>query len=87
MSTPSRPKSKQKTAAPSPDLGPADSLAHEIVAHRADLRPSVQRIVSAGMSAGDTEHALGLFQQALSTAGDPNRDPRVAIESSRGGGR
>lgn len=87
MSTP-RPKASKKPApTPSAGLGPDGSIAHEIVAARGDLRPSVERIVAAGLSAGETEHALGLFQRSLTTAGDPNRDPRVAIESSRGSGR
>jgi hypothetical protein len=88
MSKPTTARAKQKRGAvPATDLGPADSVAYEIVGNRADLRPSVERIVNAGLSAEATEHALTLFRTALTTAGDPHRDPRAAIASATGGSK
>ena len=84
MSKPTTARAKKRGAVPATDLGPAESIAYEIVGQRADLRPSVERIVNAGLSLEATEHALTLFQTALSTAGDPHRDPRAAIASAEG---
>jgi hypothetical protein len=64
----------------SPDeLGPADRMAYDIVAERRDLLPSVDRIMNAGLGEDATVRAMTLFRESLSTADDPNRDPRVAI--------
>lgn len=79
--------SRSKTAAPNPyrsstspdDLGPANRIAFDIVAERRDLLPSVERIMNAGLEEDDTVKAITLFRDALNAAGDPNRDPRVAI--------
>src|ERR687898_3144121 len=61
------------------DLGPANRIAYDIVAARRDLLPSVERIMNAGLDEPGTVGALGLFQTSLTSPGDPNRDPRVAI--------
>jgi hypothetical protein len=80
-------KQSRKNAAPNPyrgstspdDLGPANRIAFDIVADRRDLLPSVERIMNAGLAEDDTVQAITMFRDALETAGDPNRDPRVAI--------
>jgi fatty-acid desaturase len=61
------------------DLGPADRIAHDILAGRRDLFPSVERIMTAGLGDDGTLRAIGLFRDSLTTPGDVNRDPRVAI--------
>jgi hypothetical protein len=61
------------------DLGPANRIAYDIVSERRDLLPSVERIMNAGLDEDGTVRALTLFRDSLSTIGDPNRDPRVAI--------
>lgn len=61
------------------DLDPTQQLAHSIVRSRPDLMPSVDRIMRAGLPGDGCLQALGLFNDALTTPGDPNRDPRVAI--------
>jgi hypothetical protein len=61
------------------DLAAPDRLAHEIVTARRDLMPSVNLIMSAGLDADATLRALELFKDSLTTVGDVNRDPRVAI--------
>lgn len=66
------------------ELSPANRIAHDIVAERRDLLPSVERIMNAGLGEAATICALGLFRAALQTPGDPNRDPRVAIAASAG---
>ena len=67
------------TAATPDELGPANLIAYEIVAERRDLLPSVERIMNAGLDEAGTVGALTLFRSSLTVAGDPNRDPRVAI--------
>jgi hypothetical protein len=68
----------QSTESPD-DLGPADRIAHDIVAGRRDLFPSVERIMTAGLGDDNTLRAIGLFRDSLTTPGDVHRDPRVAI--------
>jgi hypothetical protein len=63
------------------DLGPANRIAYDIVAERRDLLPSVERIMNAGLDEDGTVGVLTLFRGSLTAAGDPNRDPRVAIAS------
>ncbi len=58
---------------------PANGIAYDIIAERRDLLPSVERIMNAGLDADDTVGVLKLFRCSLTAAGDPNRDPRVAI--------
>ncbi len=62
------------------DVGPADRIAHEILAGRRDLLPSVDRIMTAGLGPDGTLTAITLFRDALGTLGDKHRDPRVAID-------
>ena len=64
------------------DFGPADAAAHEILATRRDLLPSVERIMNAGLGADRTLRALGLFRDSLVNDRDEHRDPRVAIARS-----
>jgi hypothetical protein len=66
-------------AASPDDLGPANRIAYDIVSDRRDLLPSVERIMNAGLNEDGTVGALTLFRSSLNAAGDPNRDPRVAI--------
>ena len=66
------------------ELAPTQRLAHDIVALRRDLMPSVERIMNAGLGEATIE-ALGLFQRALGDLADPNRDPAVAIDAVRTG--
>lgn len=64
------------------DLAPADRMAFDIVAARRDLLPSVDRIMNAGLDSDQTLRAMTLFRDSLTTAGDPHRDPRIAIARS-----
>jgi hypothetical protein len=66
-------------AGSSDDLGPAERIAHDILAKRRDLLPSVDRIMTAGLDADGTLRAIGLFRDSLANPGDVHRDPRVAI--------
>jgi hypothetical protein len=87
MVAPKRKGTRWSSAAEPPeDLGPSERIAHEIVSEFRDLLPSVDRIMNAELSDDDRLHAITLFQNSLGTVGDKNRDPRVAIESSRGAG-
>jgi hypothetical protein len=61
------------------DLSPANRIAYDIVAERRDLLPSVERIMNADLDEDGKCDALTLFRSSLTVAGDPNRDPRVAI--------
>jgi hypothetical protein len=87
----------RKRAAPGParpylgstdleDLSVAYQVAHEIVTSRADLLPSVDRIMAAGLDEPDQERALTLFRDSLGSPGDPHRDPAVAISAATGAG-
>src|SRR5215207_10670595 len=69
------------TAATPGELAPANRIAYDIIAERRDLLPSVERIMNAGLDADGTVDVLTLFRCSLTAAGDPNRDPRVAIAS------
>ncbi|NNE10793.1 MAG: hypothetical protein HKN41_00945 [Ilumatobacter sp.] len=75
------------------ELSPAERLAHELVTDFADLAPSVEKIMDAEFDGNDGEDgddqdgratALDLFRASLDSLGDPNRDPRVAIEAAGG---
>ena len=65
-------------------LGPAEQIAHDILAERRDLLPSVERIMTAGLATDDTLKAIGLFRDALASPDDVRRDPRVAIAEAAG---
>jgi hypothetical protein len=87
MAAPKRKGTRWSSAADAPDdLGPSERIAHEIVLAYRDLLPSVDRIMNAELSDPDRLYAITLFQNSLGAVGDKNRDPRVAIESSRGAG-
>lgn len=68
------------------ELSDDERLAHELVTEFADLAPSVEKIMDADFD-GDGDgraQALELFRASLDELGDPNRDPRVAIEHAGG---
>jgi hypothetical protein len=71
---------------PVEDLAPAQRIAHDILVERADVLPSVDRIMNAGLSDAVAERALTLFRTALLASGDPHRDPRVAIAAASANG-
>jgi hypothetical protein len=64
------------------DASSLHRAAHDILVERGDVLPSVERILNAGLPDDTAERALNLFHMALAAAGDPNRDPRVAISSA-----
>lgn len=66
------------------DLPPRERLAHEIVSKYGDLLPSVARIMDAELDEEQGLAALTAFRDSIDTAGDPNRDPRVAIANAAG---
>ena len=61
------------------ELGAAEQVAHGIITDRSDLMRSVERIMDSALDADGRRRALELFRDSLSSPGDPNRDPRVAI--------
>ena len=63
---------------------PSEALAHALSQEYNDLAPSVQRIMTSDLGEAGRMHAITLFRDSLGVAGDPNRNPVVAIESSRG---
>lgn len=66
------------------DLSPANQLASAIVTDRRDLLPSIELIMNAGLDDATAAAALGLFQTALTSPGDPHRDPRAAVSAATG---
>lgn len=61
---------------------PSEVMADEIVAAYADLKPSVQRIMSAeGLVEEGRFHAISKFRDSLQTPGDPMRHPVKATEA------
>lgn len=62
---------------------PSEAIAFDIRMDRIDLAPSVSRIQNAGLNEPGTMHAISLFRDSLTSPGDPNRDPSVAIEAGR----
>ncbi len=79
--TPRVPFNTPRWALPGPpkDLDAAEQVAHDILAERRDLLPSVARIMTADLGTERTLTALGLFRHALARPGDMHRDPRIAI--------
>lgn len=67
---------------PFEELAPNQQLAHTLVAERSDLTPSVERIMGAELDEAQQRTALELFEAALGSFDDPNRDPRVAIANA-----
>jgi hypothetical protein len=78
---PKRVAANWKTPGSPVELEPLDQLAHSIVSDRPDLLPSVERIMVAELDGDGRMRALTMFRDSLHTAGDANRDPRVAIAS------
>jgi hypothetical protein len=64
------------------DASALHRAAHTILTQRGDVLPSIERILQAGLPDEVAIRALGLFHDALSTTGDPNRDPRVAMANA-----
>jgi hypothetical protein len=80
---PKRPAADWKSPGSADELGEAEQVAHAIITERSDLMPSVERIMNSTLESDERVGALKLFRDSLHTPGDANRDPRVAIESSR----
>ncbi len=85
------PAKKSANARPNPyldldeaDMSPAEVMARDILDGRADLQPSVERIMSAGLDDDAAARALELFRTSLTQPGDPHRDPRAAIAAVTG---
>ena len=84
---------KQARSAPNPyrtsgsdaELSPANQLAHDIVSARPDHLPSVEHIMNGGGDDATATAALHLFNAALTSPGDPHRDPRVALAAAAPG--
>jgi len=66
------------------DLAPSERIAHELVSEFADLAPSVETIMEAEIDDDGRIEALELFRTSLGAVGDPNRNPRVAVETAGG---
>lgn len=69
---------------PIEDLAPNELMAHQLVTEFRYLTPSVERIMGAELSDSQQLDALTAFRDSLGRIGDPNRDPRVAIDSASG---
>ena len=80
-----QPDNPYRTSASPDDLEPPDRIAFDIIAERRDLLPSVDRIMNAELDADARLRAITLFRDSLTSAGDPHRDPRVAIANSGAG--
>lgn len=76
--------SRSTRPAPPEPVGESGRLGAEILAERKDLRPSVERILAAGLDDATAARALELFRDSLTAAGDPHRDPAAAIASASG---
>lgn len=73
-----------KPGAPLPDdHTPSEAVAYAIRQEFIDLAPSVNRIMNAELHEEGRMHAITLFRESLGVAGDPNRNPMVAIEAGR----
>ena len=73
--------SASRDAGAEPDS--CEALARDLVAQFGDLLPSVTRIMEADLDAEQRLMALTLFSESLTAIGDPNRDPRQAIDNAR----
>lgn len=67
------------------DARAIDRIAFEVLSARNDLLPSVERIINGCPDEATAERALELFRTALTSAGDPNRNPQVAIAAATKG--
>lgn len=72
-----------KSTNPARELDQTEQIAREIFSARPDLAPSVARIMNAELDAETRHRALTLFQAALGSLTDTNRDPRQAIANSQ----
>ena len=79
-------KANADDARPLEELSPAERIGREILTDFGDLAPSVKRILHAELDEPDRHQAMLLFKASLTGTGDPNRDPRVAIDNGRGNG-
>jgi hypothetical protein len=61
------------------DMSPSQQAAEEILMRFPDLTPSVSKIMTADLSEDQRLRVITQFRTALTTVGDPNRDPRYAI--------
>ena len=61
------------------DLLPSQQVGHDIRTSYPDLAPSVQRILDAELDEDQRLKAMHMFQEALGSPTDPNRDPRNVI--------
>ncbi len=68
---------------PLEEQDPATQVAHELITHRRDLAPSVDRIMAADLDAPQRHVAIELFRDSLREPSNPHRDPRLAIEAAR----
>ncbi len=68
---------------PFDELDPSEQIAHRIVQEFGDLAPSVDRIMTADLTAPQRQRAISLFWTSLDELDDPNRDPRHAIDAAR----
>lgn len=77
-------RSTKKAVAVLPENRTASEIvADTIVARFSDLKPSVARIMEAGLSEAGQLHAITVFQESLGVDGDPMRYPKNAIEAGR----
>ena len=83
---PKRPAADWKSPGSADELGEAEQVAHAIITERSDLMPSVERIMVAALDGDGRLRALTMFRDLLTTPGDANRDPRVAIARCQTGG-
>ena len=67
------------SAAALAELSPAARVAHDILATRSDLAPSVDRIMNAELSDNQRLTAITKFSESITAIDDPFRDPRYAI--------
>ncbi len=63
-------------------LSPNEQVAHRLVSKYRDLAPSVERIMYAEISDDVRTRAMDAFANSIGQIGDPNRDPRVAIDNA-----
>ena len=66
---------------PPPEDTPLKQLAADLVAVRADLKPSLARISNSDLSEDDKLGAMQLFASALDDPWSPLRDPAKAMSA------
>ncbi len=60
---------------PIEELPVDEQFAHQLVSERADLAPSVERIMNAELTEDQRNQALNAFNVSLDNPGDPNPRP------------